>query len=794
MVPVIASRRSVPARSPPRSSYNTLGGCTARLEVPDELSGSRDGPVYATLSRDPRLMETDASPFFDDADGTKRPAWQVTLTFLLPLQRRSDIEPALQEHVDVQYWVPHQRLTQPTYDIAPELHERLLLSVFRFLCFTDFFVASDAHEDKFVRKTSEVLLCGQVLDYRKTSKLSLVDDIDLVLEPVCSYICIVVIRGYARDPRRVVALPLDDVRRQTISRDEFVLDYYHDAPAASRPSPFSTAWQVFKAAEVTDPADVRQALDRAKTSVVPADYAWQVVAPREFDEFAPQDMSTLHARDDDWLPLITPADTSLTPHTVFSATLTTGAAQAPGSMPATSCASSMNEILQTLFQEGQVLRPARSNPTTDNVLPSDLYRPRAMSSSRLLIVGILICARFVDVDVTALVRDFRMVDVISVVYVQGQAVRALRAQGAFCSGLAPAVRLLGLGDTVVVPVLRDTDPDLGLAAPGTDEYFFRFSHMSWHDRVCTIHRQESFRGRYRVTKPTTKMLFSVDFFSRPFYHFLSSEHTVGYRQDRTVVHDDSLWGGSEPAPTLQIRRADQFHQVLHTIQEAVALSYPFDLAAVFRLVHGDATQNVAVSGPAPLVKAMCNVYQAVFSNLFEDILNGVPLSGLGRRTYLSDTRVISTAGPKTSEVGLCGAIALIVNAPTFDGIMAALSLPTVSPSASDAGSLRLGTSGVPVTSSDVVMAAQNVPTMSPSASDAGSPSSGTPGVPVVTSDTAITDDIEQIATPPALEVRSPCSRAPGAVVIASFDGASRTSTRRSAYAWCVWSSSKTLVR
>ncbi|KAG2892676.1 hypothetical protein PC117_g23960 [Phytophthora cactorum] len=541
----------------------------------------------------------------------------------------------------------------------------------------------------------------------------------------------------------------------------------------------------------------------------------------------------------------------------------------------------MNEILQTLFQEGQVLRPARSNPTTDNVLPSDLYRPRAMSSSRLLIVGILICARFVDVDVTALVRDFRMVDVISVVYVQGQAVRALRAQGAFCSGLAPAVRLLGLGDTVVVPVLRDTDPDLGLAAPGLLIRWPRATYpraiISSDRRCCTIHRQESFRGRYRVTKPTTKMLFSVDFFSRPFYHFLSSEHTVGYRQDRTVVHDDSLWGGSEPAPTLQIRRADQFHQVLHTIQEAVALSYPFDLAAVFRLVHGDATQNVAVSGPAPLVKAMCNVYQAVFSNLFEDILNGVPLSGLGRRTYralrsdspefqrfvsrvvndavvqsvfstqstggprgpqsrgayrqggarqpadgffhrasrtrvdhdsgkhsvsnsrcsgqtVSDTRVISTAGPKTSEVGLCGAIALIVNAPTFDGIMAALSLPTVSPSASDAGSLRLGTSGVPVTSSDVVMAAQNVPTMSPSASDAGSPSSGTPGVPVVTSDTAITDDIEQIATPPALEVRSPCSRAPGAVVIASFDGASRTSTRRSAYAWCVWSNSKTLVR
>ncbi|KAG3053392.1 hypothetical protein PI124_g23760 [Phytophthora idaei] len=417
MVLVIASRPSVPARNPPRPSYNTLGGSTVRLEAPDELSGSWDSPVYATLSRDPRLIETDASPFFDG--GTKRPAWQVTLTFLLPRQRRSDIEPTLQEHVDVQYWVPHQRLTQPTYDMAPELHERPLLSVFRFLCFTDFFVASDAHENKFVRKTSEVLLCDQALDYRKASKLSLVDDIDLVLEPGCSYICIVVIRGYARDPRRVVALPLDDVRRQAISRDEFVLDHYHDAPAVSRPTPFSTAWQVFKAAEVTDPADVRQALDRAfpapgatggstvncgtrpisyvtergpKMSVAPADYAWQAVAPREFDEFAPQDMSTLHARDDDGLPLITPADTSITPHTVFSATPTTGAAQAPGalpaagqrslatlrsglvpgatadtgSMPTTSGASLTTEILQTLFQE-QRLTNAASRAQMDTV-------------------------------------------------------------------------------------------------------------------------------------------------------------------------------------------------------------------------------------------------------------------------------------------------------------------------------------------------------------------------------------------------------------------------------------------
>ncbi|EEY69976.1 uncharacterized protein PITG_06523 [Phytophthora infestans T30-4] len=136
---VIASAPTAPSRNPPRASYSSLGGRTVRLEAPDELTGRWDGPVYKTIGRDPVLRESASSPFFDDADGLKRPAWQATLTFLLPGQRRSDVDPALQEH--------------------------------------------------FVRHTSKVYLCGQVLSYVRASTIVLVDDINLVLDPGCSYLC-----------------------------------------------------------------------------------------------------------------------------------------------------------------------------------------------------------------------------------------------------------------------------------------------------------------------------------------------------------------------------------------------------------------------------------------------------------------------------------------------------------------------------------------------------------------------------------------------------------------------------
>ncbi|OWY91366.1 hypothetical protein PHMEG_00040084, partial [Phytophthora megakarya] len=67
----IASRPFPPTKNPPRavSMDAGLAGHTVRLEVPDELRGEWEGPVYATLGRSPKLQkEDDKSPFVAEDD------------------------------------------------------------------------------------------------------------------------------------------------------------------------------------------------------------------------------------------------------------------------------------------------------------------------------------------------------------------------------------------------------------------------------------------------------------------------------------------------------------------------------------------------------------------------------------------------------------------------------------------------------------------------------------------------------------------------------------------------------
>ncbi|KAH7465564.1 uncharacterized protein KRP23_12104 [Phytophthora ramorum] len=312
---VVAYKPGVPSRNPTHTSYVGLGGRTVRLEAPDELPGPWDGPAYATVVGDSQLRTEAPSPFFDDADGVKRPAWQVLLTFLLPGARLEDIDPALRECVEIPYW----RLTQTSLSLTSELQERPLLSVFRFLRFTQFFVASLRNDTKFTKHTSDVFLCGQVLDYRPATSIALVDDIDLLQEPGCGYLYRVAIRGYAGE------------RHQW-------------------PPRFDTAWRSFSSSKLTDRSSVRTYLDQAfpahgadgatmidlgtkevtyvtpsgtKTVVVPADYAWNLIHPPrtsmgyEVDTVSP-DATTTHQSAEAGLPLLTQADAVLTPSDQFS--------------------------------------------------------------------------------------------------------------------------------------------------------------------------------------------------------------------------------------------------------------------------------------------------------------------------------------------------------------------------------------------------------------------------------------------------------------------------------------------
>ncbi|GMF47131.1 unnamed protein product [Phytophthora fragariaefolia] len=146
-------------------------------------------------------------------------------------------------------------------------------------------------------------------------------------------------------------------------------------------------------------------------------------------------------------------------------------------------------------------------------------------------------------------------------------------------------------------------------------------------------QHERFWDRYRVAKVTIKMLYAVDFASRPRHHFLYSEDPATYHQDRTVLHDDGQWGGPEPAPRFQIRRAVRLHPVIWAIQDAASEWYPSYVVAVLRAVHTHATYEVPGTAPHQEIHAMCNMYQAVFRQLFEDILHGISSRDLEGRAH-----------------------------------------------------------------------------------------------------------------------------------------------------------------
>lgn len=74
----------------------------------------------------------------------------------------------------------------------------------RFLRLTILFVAADAQPDKSSRRTSEILLSGQVLVCKHVSSITLVDTNDVILGPDCDDVCAVAIRGYTQDARQVV--------------------------------------------------------------------------------------------------------------------------------------------------------------------------------------------------------------------------------------------------------------------------------------------------------------------------------------------------------------------------------------------------------------------------------------------------------------------------------------------------------------------------------------------------------------------------------------------------------------
>ncbi|KAE8999549.1 hypothetical protein PR003_g5869 [Phytophthora rubi] len=148
---VVASRSAPPA-PPPAASIQRCHSRTVRLECPDNLTGTWADPVYATLGREPLSKRPPANtPFVDSDDGAQRLVWEVTHA------DDPSARPAFRCRTcyATVHFIPHWRLTEPHRDLKDELLERPLLSVFRFVRFSTYFVASPRCNTKFVRVTSD---------------------------------------------------------------------------------------------------------------------------------------------------------------------------------------------------------------------------------------------------------------------------------------------------------------------------------------------------------------------------------------------------------------------------------------------------------------------------------------------------------------------------------------------------------------------------------------------------------------------------------------------------------------
>ncbi|RLN94474.1 hypothetical protein BBJ28_00021767, partial [Nothophytophthora sp. Chile5] len=539
MVSMSAYRPSPPARNPIKTSLQVYDGRTVRLEALDELH----------------------------------------------------LPPALQEQVDVPYWIPHWRLTPPLRDLSAELQERPLLSLYRFIRFSVYYVAQPRNDTLFERRTSDAPLCGQVVAYHPAARISLVDDINLLVEPSSGYICRVAMRHSAGELRQVVAIPLEDVRVNHISQAEYLLGILMTFRwrwlllTSLRPGRLSTLvrLQTPLPSSVVSPRPSLCQEHRSCPPWIPVSARWRtsppprgekaqttvaayVVASKVSGAVDGEAMAEDHSPV--LLPLLEDVDTLLTPSDEFNMV-----ARPPTPAPG---ATTMASI--PAGPRPSVLPPALLS-TTDG----SLHR-RSRSRSR--------CPR-----------------------------RQSRFRGRSPGGYRITVsnRFRPTNNEARVHEFAHVGPRSFGGQPGTAEPFDRFRAMSTQVRVCSMLQHERFRGRYRVTKITVKMLFAVNFGSRPIDHFLSSEDPVTYAPDRTVIHKDIQLGGAEPPPAHQIRRADQLHHVLYAIQDAAAKWYPTDVVAVFRAVHTHAVRDVPGTAPPQEIHAICNLYSAVFGALFDDI-------------------------------------------------------------------------------------------------------------------------------------------------------------------------------
>jgi hypothetical protein len=474
--------------------------------------------------------------------------------------------------------------------LTSEADELPLLSVFRFVRFTRFYVAEPRNDVRLIRETSNVYLCGQVLSYASVGTLTERDG--LIIEPGSRYVCHVSIRhsSTSSDPPRVVAIPLNEVRQQAISREQFVIGFCHGMAATSPVPEFATPWASVLEAPVRSNVDIRRRILRAfdctresivlpddqiilitpggeRTVVHPCDYICSDVFPPTYP-----DGIDIVTEDDDqpqpnW-PLLETSETVLSDADQVLAWLASAAAL-PVPIPTPPVVRSRSRSPVRQFRDGRSRSRSRSNQrdrATDRHANQRNRPPHEVRSSGM--------DRFQPTKTQTLVH-----------------------------------RLVRVG------------PRVAERTESTDALFRQFMNYDTQDRVTNMLQTERFRGQYHASKTTTKMLYAVDFFTRPLDHFLPPTDPAR--------HDDTQrWGEEEQLPPNTISRPDQLHSVLHAIVSATTEWYPNDIAQVFRTVLNQATRQVRSHTTQPVLHAFIKLYTAVFKNLYENITEQVPLREL----------------------------------------------------------------------------------------------------------------------------------------------------------------------
>ncbi|OWZ15891.1 hypothetical protein PHMEG_00010397 [Phytophthora megakarya] len=138
--------------------------------------------------------------------------------------------------------------------------------------------------------------------------------------------------------------------------------------------------------------------------------------------------------------------------------------------------------------------------------------------------------------------------------------------------------------------------------------------MSLLDRVSPIQTQETLRNSYQVTKVTAKMLFSVNFGSRPLDHFLLPEH---HGSGRSVGHDPA------GCPVVSIITISDLRSALRILKALLSSG-----TLVFRAVFSNSTSSMLDNAPHDRLEVTRNLYTQVFISIFHVIRDGQPASRL----------------------------------------------------------------------------------------------------------------------------------------------------------------------